>query len=123
MSTPIDLREEFGHRWRIGLDEAAGGRWKDPWHFQILCRHGHICPWGGDLLAASTNVAGAIANRLKALAGVEVVHDGDDGATVVFERPVLKVIAAVMKPRSVRRITPAQAAVLVGGRLHRQRSA
>lgn len=121
MSIPIDLRAEFGHRWRIGLDEAAGGRWKDPWHFQIICRHGHIVPWGGDQLAASTNAAGAIANRLKSLAGVEVVHDGDDGATVVFPRPLLKVVAAVMKPRSARRTTPAQAAALARRNLHRQR--
>ena len=54
MSTPIDLRAEFGHRWKIGLDEAAAGRWKDPWHFLILCQYGVIVPWGGDLLGAST---------------------------------------------------------------------
>ena len=123
MSTPIDLRAEYGHRWRIGLDEAAAGRWKDPWYFQVLCREGHICSWGGDLLAASTNVAGAIANRLKALAGVEVVHDGDDGATVVFPKSLLKSVAAVMKPRTVRRATPAQMAALAKGRLHRTRLA
>jgi hypothetical protein len=119
MTKPIDLRNEFSHRWRIGLDEAAGGRWKDPWYYRIVCRRGHICPWGGDVLAASTHGAGAIANRLKALAGVEVVHDGDDGATVVFPKSLLKSVAAVMKPRTVRRATPAQAAALARGRTHR----
>ena len=124
MSTsPIDLRAEFGHRWRIGLDEAAAGRWKDPWYYRIVCRYGDIVPWGGDLLAASTHGAGAVANRLMTLAGVEIVHDGDDGATVVFPKPLLKSVTAVMKPRTVRRATPAQLAVLASGRLHRTRPA
>lgn len=119
MSKPIDLHDEYGHRWKIGLDESAGGRWSDPWNYKVLCRYGHICPWGGDLLAASTDAAGAVANRLKRLDGVVIAHDGDDGATVVFERPLLKVIAAVMKPRSVRRTTPAQVVALAKGRTHR----
>jgi hypothetical protein len=119
MSTPIDLRNDFGHRWRIDLDEAAGGRWKDPWYYRIVCRHGHIAPWGGDLLAASTDAAGAVANRLKRLDGVVIAHDGDDGATVVFPRPLMRTVTAVMKPRSVRRTTPAQAAALARGRTHR----
>lgn len=123
MSTPIDLRAEFGHRWRIGLDEAAGGRWKDAWHFQILCRHGHICPWGGNLLAASTDRAGAVANRLLKLAGVEIVHDGDDGATVVFRRPLLKVVAPLLRPRTVRQPSPAQLASLARGRVDGKRLA
>lgn len=121
MNTPINVRTEFGHRWRIGLDEAAAGRWHDPWNFKILCRYGDICPWGGDLLAASTYTAGAVANRLMKLAGVTVVHDGDDGATVVFPASMVRTVTALMKPRSVRRATPAQAAALRRGRVARQR--
>ena len=123
MSTPIDLREEFGHRWRIGLDEAAAGRWKDPWHFQVLCRYGHVCPWGGDLLAASTDRAGSVANRLMKLAGVQIVHDGDDGATVVFPRSLLKTVASLLLPRTVRQPSPAQLASLARGRLGGKRLA
>lgn len=122
MSTPIDVRAEFGHRWKIGLDEAAAGRWSDPWNYTIVCRYGDMCPWGGELLAASTRRAGAVANRLMKLAGVAVVHDGDDGATVVFPTSMVKAVAAVMKPRTVRRATTAQAAALANGRLSRQRS-
>lgn len=121
MSTPINLRAEFGHRWKISLDEAAGGRWNDPWNYKVVCRHGHISPWGGDFLAASTTHAGAVANRLMKLAGVGVVHDGDDGVTVVFPRGLLKTVAAVMKPRSTRHVTSAQATVLARGRVSRQR--
>ena len=119
MSTPIDLRAEFGHRWKIGLDEAAAGRWKDPWHFQILCHYGAIVPWGGDLLGASTASTlrgGPIAKRLLRLPNVEVIHDGDDGATVIFHRHDLKPVADLLKPRRTRRANPAQLAALERGR-------
>jgi hypothetical protein len=120
MSACINLRDEYGDRFRIGLDEAAGGRSGNPWNFQILCRFGHICPWGGDLLAASTKGSGSVANRLKKLAGVEVIHDGDDGATVVFPQALFKKIAALMKPFIKRRPTAAQAAALAWGRSKRR---
>ena len=119
MSTPIDLRAEYGHRWKIGLDAAAGGRWSDPWNFKILCRHGEICPWGGGMLAASTRRAGAVANRLLALKGVEAIHDGDDGASIAFPISKLKEVAKVMKPRTARHANPAQLAALERGRIQR----
>jgi hypothetical protein len=119
MSTPIDLRAEYGHRWKIGLDAAAGGRWSDPWNFMILCRNGEICPWGDGLLAASTHRAGAVANRLLALEGVDVIHDGDDGASIAFPISKLKEVTKVMKPRTARRANPAQLAALERGRLQR----
>ena len=119
MSTPIDLRAEYGHRWKIGLDAAAGGRWSDPWNFKILCRHGEICPWGDGMLAASTRRAGAVANRLLALKGVEAIHDGDDGASIAFPISKLKDVAKVMKPRTAWHANPAQLAALERGRLQR----
>jgi len=122
MSTPIDLRAEYGQRWNIGLDEAAAGRWSDPWNFKVICRYGDICPWGGDLLAVSTAKAGAVANRLMKIPGIDVVHNGDDGVTVTFPSSMLKAVAAVVKPRSLRRVKPSQAAALAKGRLRRQQS-
>ena len=119
MSTPIDLRAEYGHRWKIGLDAAAGGRWSDPWNFKILCRQGEICPWGGGMLAASTRRAGAVANRLLALKGVEAIHDGDDGASIAFPISKLKDVAKVMKPRTAWHANPTQLAALERGRLQR----
>jgi hypothetical protein len=117
MSAPIDLYKEFGHRWQIGLDEAARGRWTNPWLYKIECRHGEIFPWGDDKLAASTAGPGAVANRLVRLADVEVVHDGSDGATVVFYRRSIRVVASLMKPRRARKASPAQLAALERGRV------
>ena len=119
MSTPIDLRKEFGHRWKIGLDEAARGRWTDPWLYKIECRHGEIFPWGDDKLGASTTGAGAVANRLLKLPGIKVAHDGSDGATVVFSHhsPSMRAVTGLMKPRRARKASPAQLAALERGRV------
>jgi hypothetical protein len=124
MSTPIDLRAEFGHRWKIGLDETARGRWTDPWLYKIECRHGEIFPWGDDKLAASTTGPGAVANRLIKLPDVDAVHDGSDGATVVFSRhsPSMRAVTALMKPRRARKASPAQLAALERGRLSRSQA-
>jgi hypothetical protein len=116
MSTPIDLRKEFGHRWKIGLDEAARGRWNDPWLYTIECRYGEILPWGDDKLAASTTGAGAVANRLLKLPDVEVMHDGSDGATVVFRSRHISAVAGILKPRRKRKASPDQLAALERGR-------
>ena len=122
MSTPIDLRREFGHRWKIGLDEAARGRWTDPWLYMIECRHGEIFPWGDDKLAASTTGPGAVAKRLVRLADVEAVHDGSDGVTVVFPRGRLSSVTGIMKPRRARTASPTQLAALERGRVQQTRS-
>ena len=123
MSTVVDLQKKYGHRWKIGLDEAARGRRTDQWNLTIVCRHGEICPWGDDLLAAATANPGAVANRLRALPFVEVVHDGSDGVTVVFLSSYLRTVAGIMKPRRARRASPAQLAALKRGRVRQPRHA
>jgi hypothetical protein len=119
MSTPIDLRKEFGHRWKIGLDEAARGRWTDPWLYTIECRNGEVFPWGDDKLAASTTGPGAVAKRLLRLPEIEAMHDGSDGATVVFSRhsSSMRAVIGLMKPRRARKASPAQLAALARGRV------
>jgi hypothetical protein len=120
MKPPLDLRAEFGRRWRIELDEAAGGRWKDPWLFTVPCRNGHLFPAGPDRIGAATNRSGAIVRRLRQIDGAEVVADGSDGANVVFPLAAARYVARVMKPRSRRKLTPAHAAALARGRLARK---
>lgn len=123
MSQCIDLRETYGHKWKIGLDEAARGRWTDPWNFVVLCKHGHICPWGGDVLAGCSAEPGVTAKRLLRLPGVTVVHDGTDGATVTFPESKLSSVAKVLRPRRVRQASDAQLAALARGRLCNKRLA
>ena len=116
---PINLKAEFGNRWQIGLDEAARGRWADPWNYTIRCKHGHLYPVDGDRIGAATDRAGAIVRKLRAIDGVEVFQDGEDGANAVFNRAKLRFIARVMKPRSARQLSPAQRAALAQGRLRK----
>ncbi len=117
---PIDLEVEFGRRWRIELDEAANGRRWDPWLLTIPCRNGHLYAAGPDLIGAATSRAGAIVRKLRAIPGVVVEADGDDGANVVFTRAALRHVARVMKPRSCRKLSPAHAAALARGRISKK---
>lgn len=117
--TPIDLKAEFGGKWQIGLDEAARGRWADPWNYIVRCKHGHLYPVDGDRIGAATNRAGAIVRKLRAIDGVEVFQDGEDGANAVFDRAKLRFIQRVMKPRPVRQLSAAQRSALAQGRLRK----
>jgi hypothetical protein len=116
----IDLKKKYGHRYVLDLDEAAGGRWSDPWYHQIVCRHGRIGPHGGDRLVASTNGPGRVARRLLKLSGVEVLADGDDGANVIFPVQLLTTVARVMRPRSRRKPSAGQVAALARARESRK---
>jgi hypothetical protein len=86
----INLKEFLGDRYRIRSEESYyaehgdRARADDPWLQIIPCRHGHIYPHGGDLLAVSTNKRGAVANKLAALACTTVVQDGSDGINATF---------------------------------------
>lgn len=117
---PLNLEVEFGRRWRIELDEAANGRRKDPWLFTIPCRHGHLYPAGPDRIGAATNRPGAIPRKLRAIPGVVVEADGDDGCNCTFTRAALRHVARVMKPRSCRKLSPAHAAALARGRISKK---
>ncbi|MFO0899840.1 MAG: hypothetical protein U0836_20610 [Pirellulales bacterium] len=102
-ATCIDLKSAYGRRYRIGTDPAAGSRNTDPWLWVIPCRYGEIHPQGGNRLAAWTDRAGRIAAELKRLPCVEVLQDGDDGATVAFDVVDFKQVAAIIRPKRRRK--------------------
>ena len=118
MTNCIDLQERFGDRYRVAYDESheadrgPNARTHDPWLLTLPCRFGHIYPHGGKLLGASTDHRGPIANRLAALSCVHVVQDGDDGINVAFNVAAFDQVAAVMKPKRRRRLTPEHSAKL-----------
>jgi hypothetical protein len=105
MKTCINLRERFGKRFRIRYEESYRAQYgprawtPDPWLMIIPCRHGHVFPWGGDKLAASTNRRGGIARNIMALPGVTVHQDGSDGITAVFHVDRFEAVAAIMLPK------------------------
>ena len=115
----VNLKERFGKRFKVGYEESyyvehGDQAWvDDPWLQMILCRYGHVFPHGGNMLAASTDKAGRTARKLKALPGVIVHQDGDDGVTVLFPMERFDEVAAIMLPKRRRRLSEAAKVRLV----------
>ena len=101
----VNLKQRFGDRYKVQFEESYRAERPEfrqqevVWLMTIACENGHVSPWGGRLLAASTNKAGPVANKLKRLPFVQTAQDGEDGATVVFDIQHFDELAAVMKPR------------------------
>ncbi len=92
----VNLKERYGHRFKVAYDESYyaergdHGRAEDARLMVLLCDHGHMYPFGGDLLAASTDKRGAVAGRLAGLDCTTVVQDGDDGVKDLIEMTMRK---------------------------------
>jgi hypothetical protein len=116
----VNIKERFGGKYRITYEESyyaqygENARVEDAWLQIIPCRRGHLFPWGGDKLAASTNSRGSAARRLAGLDFVTVVQDGDDGVTVLFPVERFAEIAEIMGPRRRRQVSDAERARLAG---------
>jgi hypothetical protein len=111
MITCVNLNERFGQDYRVQHEDPREKRLgNDPWLCIIPCTHGNLYVHGNELLGAATNKRGPVAKRLAALPCVRVVQDGDDGVNVVFNVHDFPAVAAVMKPKRRRRLTPVQVA-------------
>jgi hypothetical protein len=115
----VNLRALFGKQYHISHDESYDAersefRSKEEASLQIIpCRHGHIFPWGGDLLAVSTNVRGHIARQIALLPDVEIVQDGSDGITATFPIRRFNEVAEVVIPKQRRKLSTEHRAKLV----------
>ena len=124
----VNLKKAFGDRFKIAWDESyfaehgRSARADDPWLQIIPCQHGHIYPYGGDRLVASTDKRGSVARKLSGFACTTVWRDADDGVDVLFHVGDFKTVAELMKPRRRRRLSPEQRAKLVAaGRAYQKR--
>lgn len=120
-----DLRHLAGKRFRTGHDPAAehepGGR-NDPWLLTIPCQHGEIYPHGADRLGFASKTRGEVARAVAALPGAEVVQEASDGMNITFPVDLFDRVAAVVKPRRKRRLSPEQRERLVAmGRVNLER--
>lgn len=109
----INLKERFGQKYKVTYEESYYAERTidslvDPWMMILLCRNGHICPWGDSLLAACTKTNGPVANRLRKLSFVTVAQDGADGVNVLFDVKHFDKIAAIMLPRRRRTLSEEQ---------------
>jgi hypothetical protein len=108
----LDLDALFGDDYRLAYDSAYSaergdrGRAPDPLLRIVLCRHGQIYIHGPGRLGVSTTRRGSAAAALAAVPGVEVLQEGDDGINVAFPPELFSQVAAIVKPRKRRRLSP-----------------
>ncbi len=123
MTTPIDLRAAYGHRYKITMDEAAkfdpAGK-NDPWLFQIPCRYGHIYPHSDKLLAYYCCGKKIRAHLHREHPELEVPQWTDDyEAVFLFPLELFETIAEYAKPKIRRRLSERRRKRLIeAGRAH-----
>ena len=114
----IDLWRTFGDEFKITTDPSCDAKGVprtslDPWYFQIPCKYGTIWVWGSQELAIDIDYHDQIANKVRAVPGVWLAHDGDREKTFVFDVSLFRQIAAIVLPRKRRKWTSAQKEALV----------
>jgi hypothetical protein len=122
ISKCINLQEQFGGQYRLGLDEAAKDK-TDPSMMTIPGRWGIIYPYGGEMLAVEIDCHSKKANQVAAIPGVLVHQDGDDEKTFVFPVTIFAEVAAIVEPKRSKRLTDEQKAKLIdAGKPHQFQS-
>jgi hypothetical protein len=107
----LNLKSRFGKQFRVTRE--AGSEKGDPFGLLIACRHGHIYLHGVNRLGVATDTRGPIAKRLAALPGLTIVQDGSDGINCTFAPELFEAVAAVIRPKRRRRLSPEHRAKLV----------
>lgn len=103
--TCLNLRKLFGDRFKIRHEESYLAerpefrQEEEVWLQIIPCQHGHIYPYGGTLLAWSSDNRGAVCKRVCRLPFVSIVQDGDDGVNLTFDACHFDQVAALVKPK------------------------
>lgn len=94
----LNLRDLYGATYHIRREDPAA-TFADPWHHIIPCRHGHIYPHGGQLLAFASRRCGGVARRVAALPFAVVLQSGDDGMNIAFPAERFAEVAEIVRPR------------------------
>jgi hypothetical protein len=117
----VDLRVGAkANRYRYRLEESYKAedsmhvRGDGRWFVEILCQNGLIYPFGGTTLLAYAK--GGVANRVAEL-GSDVQPYQTDGKNRVFKFPIerLDEVAAILRPRKRRTISPEHVKALQDG--------
>jgi hypothetical protein len=85
----------------------------DPWLLVIPCQFGHIYPHSATHLGFASNGCGQVAKTVAALPGATITQDGSDGMNITFPVELFDQVAALVKPRRKRQLTPEQRAKLI----------
>lgn len=113
---PLNLKNLFGDRYKIELDEAThcrGESKKDPWYFQIPCKFGHIYPHSSNQLGYYCNGPRLMKRLQREHPEIEISQEGDFEAIFLFSPPQFDMIATYAHPKRKRRVTEAAKRQLV----------
>ncbi len=107
MKEPLNLRQLFGDRFKIELDDVYSGRPNsqgDPWYYLIPCKYGHIYPYSDRLLAYYCVGERVRAKLRREHPELECRQWSDDGECVfLFEPDQIDIIADHAQPHRKRR--------------------
>jgi hypothetical protein len=105
----IDLKAQFGKRYRITLDPSAVGepRAEHAWYYRIACKRGFVSVHGKDTLAAWTDRR-LLKSKLASVPGVKVHQEGDAEIRVLFPVECLDGVLEVLQPYVRRQLSPEQ---------------
>ena len=107
--TPINLKDLFGVRYRVRVDESAvqePGAKTDPWNYLIPCRHGTISPYSDKLLAFHCTAQGIRGRLHKDYPEITVQNWSDDGEAIfLFRLNQFDLVAEYAKPRRKKQVS------------------
>lgn len=115
----IDLAARFGRDYRVIREESYEAERPENrngervWLLVIPGRLGHVSPWDETQLLACTYCAGKTAKLLRRLPYAIVWQDGDDGANFIFPVEKFPEVAAILRLRRRRKLSPAARRLLV----------
>lgn len=101
----LDLKKLYGQTYKVTYEESYPAenseyRSAESTALRIINgKHGHVFPWSGTLLAASTNKNGRVAAKLRKLPNVRIQQDGDDGITLLFKPEMFEQVADLLQLR------------------------
>ena len=104
----INLKERFGKKWRVKKEIKTNS--PDSWNFVMPCKLGHICPWGGTVLAACIDKHPLIIKRVSKLPFMTLHQHGNDGANLLFDVEHFDKVIKFMKPYKRRKLSEEQKA-------------
>jgi len=109
----VNLKVQFGDKYRIGLDISAPKRTTDPWHYTIPCKYGEVYPQGGERLAFHCK-GGKMRGIIKRKFPNFVVQNwtDDNEAIFVFYSDQFKDLAPIIKPKRKKKVPESEKARL-----------
>ena len=128
MVTCINLKEQFGNRYKMRITPGYEKFKRDPWNFEILCKFGVIYPHGDDQLGfvpfentSETPIKvtrNAINRATEGVMGLPCLisrEESSDPKNLLFCLKDFRQIAKIVKPRRKKSMSEAHKRALLEG--------